>query len=705
MLVVHVKCQHNVQHTDISLESVIDKSSNLDIAKFGVKNEMSKFNSSCNSQHNLLLEMSNDDLDITVCSPSMTSSPKLVKVLLFCLFSMKVENRIEEDKSKSKKKGRPNCIICRRRFDNKHALKKHISDEHRRRGQYDYLHCYKQLKSRKSLNEHLDKNHYDRKSYCKELPCSTCSLKFTTTDELEEHEWQHLLSANANAHRSEEKQNIPHKLERIQSSVKRKKNIGTEVDHSYSKESIRKAGYATRSKVNLTVEVKKTELEGYVEKEIGMIMVGGDNEEGKKNQVPNPVTRKRRKLKLKKITEKELSEIPKGRKHAKETTSEEKYVTEVSQESEKKQSDDKGRNISSCKHTKSKEDETEVSQESEKKQIDEKGRDIFACKPKKSKEDMTEVSQESEKKQSDDKGKNISSHKPKKSKIDVLKVSVENMDDGKGQEDYNIPFPSPTQISCKLKKVNEDKGINTKQDLSKSTQKKVIMKSKVQKMKVSSSIFAKKVSQKYNASPQDSSSAVPEKDHFCEMCELQFGTIRLYMKHMKSKHPDQFKEEPELITVSDSKGEQVDVEQVLDDEDVLPHKFVKYRKEFANQSDLREHMIKEHQKEQKEKKKKPSTSTAYLKFNFKCGQCNAQFTDKQDYIDHVKSHSQQKKSGKLSGSRYNVKPHGTYCLKCNKDFKNPLKLKQHYKKVQDNDRKICDMRQEFHIKICFGYTY
>ena len=95
MLVMHVKCQHNIQHTDISLESVIEKSSNLDIAKFGVKNEISKFNSSCNSQQDFLLEMSNDDLDITVCSPSMTSSPKLVKVLLFCLFSMKLNFEIK----------------------------------------------------------------------------------------------------------------------------------------------------------------------------------------------------------------------------------------------------------------------------------------------------------------------------------------------------------------------------------------------------------------------------------------------------------------------------------------------------------------------------------------------------------------------------------------------------------------------------------
>ena len=84
MLVTHVNCHHNVKHTDISLETVIDKSNDLDIATFGLKKQISKFNFSCNTQEDLLLQMSNDELDITVCSPSMTSSPKLVKVLPFC---------------------------------------------------------------------------------------------------------------------------------------------------------------------------------------------------------------------------------------------------------------------------------------------------------------------------------------------------------------------------------------------------------------------------------------------------------------------------------------------------------------------------------------------------------------------------------------------------------------------------------------------
>ena len=83
MLVTHVNCHHNEQHTDISLETVIDKSSDLEIAKIATRNHISEKNLSCNSQEDLLLKMSSDELDISVCSPSMTSSPKILKVLLF----------------------------------------------------------------------------------------------------------------------------------------------------------------------------------------------------------------------------------------------------------------------------------------------------------------------------------------------------------------------------------------------------------------------------------------------------------------------------------------------------------------------------------------------------------------------------------------------------------------------------------------------
>ena len=42
-----------------------------------------------------------------------------------------------------------------------------------------------------------------------------------------------------------------------------------------------------------------------------------------------------------------------------------------------------------------------------------------------------------------------------------------------------------------------------------------------------------------------------DKSRFCEHCELQFGTIRLHQKYMKSKHSDIYVETPEILTVSD----------------------------------------------------------------------------------------------------------------------------------------------------------
>ena len=96
-------------------------------------------------------------------------------------------------------------------------------------------------------------------------------------------------------------------------------------------------------------------------------------------------------------------------------------------------------------------------------------------------------------------------------------------------------------------------------------------------------------------------------------------------------------------------------------------------------------MMQEHQKDQKEKKRQLSSTKGKMKIDYKCGQCDAKFTQKNDYIDHVKLHSDQKKSGKLSGTRYNVKPHETFCLKCEKDFMSPLKLKKHYKKVHNKN--------------------
>ena len=51
------------------------------------KDEMKKLSTSSNSQEDLLLEMSSDELDIPVCTPNMTSSHKCLKVC-FCFWCL-----------------------------------------------------------------------------------------------------------------------------------------------------------------------------------------------------------------------------------------------------------------------------------------------------------------------------------------------------------------------------------------------------------------------------------------------------------------------------------------------------------------------------------------------------------------------------------------------------------------------------------------
>ena len=132
---------------------------------------------------------------------------------------------------------------------------------------------------------------------------------------------------------------------------------------------------------------------------------------------------------------------------------------------------------------------------------------------------------------------------------------------------------------------------------------------------------------------------------------------------------------------------------VSDDEtnvvkDVLLKKCAICKLKFVSSQDLSKHMIKEHQKEQKFKKKKIVPSVKKLKFN--CTKCEAKFSEHTDYIEHVKSHDGKRKSGKPSGSTYNVKPHGTYCLKFEKDYNSTSALKKHYDKVHMKDHKVCN---------------
>ena len=80
LLVIHLSAYVKHKQGDISLETVIDCSSDLFVNNSGPKDKMNNFNTSCQSQENLLLQMSSEELDIPVYAPNMTSSPKCLKV-------------------------------------------------------------------------------------------------------------------------------------------------------------------------------------------------------------------------------------------------------------------------------------------------------------------------------------------------------------------------------------------------------------------------------------------------------------------------------------------------------------------------------------------------------------------------------------------------------------------------------------------------
>ena len=80
MLVTHLGAHAKPKEPDLSLETVIDHTSDLSLNLPTPKDDMKNFSTSCNSQNDLLLQLSNDELDITACAPNMTSSPKCLKV-------------------------------------------------------------------------------------------------------------------------------------------------------------------------------------------------------------------------------------------------------------------------------------------------------------------------------------------------------------------------------------------------------------------------------------------------------------------------------------------------------------------------------------------------------------------------------------------------------------------------------------------------
>ena len=159
-----------------------------------------------------------NDMSGNVSFIKVNASPDLQKSILnatICVDKLDTSDYLDSsaEKIQKKRRGTPNCIICKQKFADKQTLTKHIQKKHKRKTVNDCVHCCKSFPSRKSLNMHIDKEHYDLKGYGHKYPCSTYSLTFTSTDSLEEHEWMHMKSQNI---ASEEKvSSTVHKSERI----------------------------------------------------------------------------------------------------------------------------------------------------------------------------------------------------------------------------------------------------------------------------------------------------------------------------------------------------------------------------------------------------------------------------------------------------------------------------------------------------------
>ena len=109
---------------------------------------------------------------------------------------------------------------------------------------------------------------------------------------------------------------------------------------------------------------------------------------------------------------------------------------------------------------------------------------------------------------------------------------------------------------------------------------------------------------------------------------------------------------------------------------------------FATKLDRRNHVMEEHSKQHKMKARKYEVKTKCQPL-FTCDECELKVCQEDMHIEHVSTYYKccfiKKESNIVE-----LKPHGTFCLKCEKDFRSISMLKKHFAEKNTENHFTCD---------------
>ena len=120
----------------------------------------------------------------------------------------------------------------------------------------------------------------------------------------------------------------------------------------------------------------------------------------------------------------------------------------------------------------------------------------------------------------------------------------------------------------------------------------------------------------------------------------------------------------------------------------MPEMCIKCDKGFACKTDLKTHMVKVHQKEQKYKKHKYNVKSEIKEWH--SSKCTEIFFSHNEFLSHMTVHESYIKQEVKVASKAAFKPHGMYCLSSKKDFAGRKQLEEHFSKVHAEGKFKCE---------------